>query len=85
MKREFILEGLNCPNCSAKIQADVEKLPEVSSAVLNLMKQTLTLEISKDDDIFGKVERIVHRYEPEVKVRLKEEGHTHIEEFDVKK
>ena len=85
MKREFILEGLNCPNCSAKIQADVEKLPEVSAAVLNLMKQTLTLEISKDDDIFGKVERIVHRYEPDVKVRLKEEGHTHIEEFDVKK
>ena len=34
MKREFILEGLNCPNCSAKIQADVEKLPEVSMAVL---------------------------------------------------
>ena len=85
MKREFVLEGLNCPNCSAKIQADTEKLPEVSAAVLNLMKQTLTLEISKDDDIFGKVERIVHRYEPDVKVHLKEEGHVHHEEFDVKK
>ena len=48
MKREFILEGLNCPNCSAKIQADTEKLPEVSAAVLNLMKQTLTLEISNN-------------------------------------
>ena len=85
MKREFILEGLNCPNCSAKIQADVEKLPEVSTAVLNLMKQTLTLEISKDDDIYGKVERIVHRYEPDVKVKLKEESHGHAEDFDVKK
>ena len=84
MKREFILEGLNCPNCSAKIQADVEKLPEVSMAVLNLMKQTLTLEISKDDDIYGKVEGIVHRYEPDVKVKLKEEGHAHAEAFDVK-
>ena len=63
MKRELILEGLNCPNCAAKIQTDVEKLPEVSAAVLNLMKQTLTLEISRDEDIFGKVERIVHRYD----------------------
>ena len=85
MKRELILEGLNCPNCAAKIQTDVEKLPEVSVAVLNLMKQTLTLEISKDEDIFGKVERIVHRYEPDVKVRIKDEGHSHSEEFDVKK
>ena len=85
MKREFILDGLNCPNCAAKIQADVEKLPEVSAAILNLMKQTLTLEISRDDDIFSKVERIVHRYEPDVKVRLKEEGYTHTEAFDVKK
>ena len=85
MKREFILAGLNCPNCGAKIQADTEKLPEVSSAVLNLMKQTLTLEVSKDEDLFGKVERIVHRYEPDVKVRLKDEGHTHHEDFDAKK
>ena len=85
MKREFILDGLNCPNCAAKIQADVEKLPEVSAAILNLMKQTLTLEISRDDDIFSKVERIVHRYEPDVKVRLKEEGYTHTEAFGEKK
>ena len=60
MKREFILEGLDCPNCGARIEADVGKLPEVSLSSLNLMKQTLTLEISKDDDIFSKVERIVH-------------------------
>ena len=85
MKQEFILEGLNCPNCAAKIQADVEQLPEVSGAVLNLMKQTLTLELAKEGDIFGKVEQIVHRYEPDVTVRRKEEGHTHHGEFDVKK
>ena len=85
MKREFILEGLDCPNCAARIEADVGKLPEVSVASLNLMKQVLTLEVSKEVDIFGKVERIVHRYEPDVKVRLKEEGHTHEHDFDAKK
>lgn len=77
MKREFILEGLDCPNCGARIEADVGKLPEVSLSSLNLMKQTLTLEISKDDDIFSKVERIVHSYEPDVKVRLKTDAHVH--------
>ena len=31
MKRELILEGLDCPNCAAKIEKDVAKLPEVSA------------------------------------------------------
>ena len=77
MKREFILEGLDCPNCAARIEADAGKLPEAAAASLNLMKQTLTLDISKDEDIFGKVEKIVHSYEPHVKVRLKADAHDH--------
>ena len=86
MKRELILEGLDCPNCAAKIEKDVAKLPEVSACTLNLMKQTLTLELGKDADIFGKVERIVHSYEPDVKVREKtaEKDHDHSHEGDAK-
>ena len=85
MKQEFVLEGLNCPNCAARIEADAGKLPEVTEASLNLMKQTLTLTLTKDADLFAQVEKIVHRYEPDVKVRLKEEGHINEQEFDVKK
>ena len=87
MKREFILEGLNCPNCGARIEADVGKLSEVTEASLNLMKQTLTLNITKDEDIFGKVKKIVHRYEPDVKVKEKahEHSHNHVHEGDTKK
>ena len=87
MKYELILEGLNCPNCGARIEADVQKLPEVTAANLNLMKQTLTLDVSKETDIQKKVERIVHSYEPDVKVRQKEanQDHGHEHEFDVKK
>lgn len=88
MKRELILEGLDCPNCAAKIEKDVAKLPEVSACTLNLMQQTLTLELDKDADIFGKVERIVHSYEPDVKVREKtaqtEHDHDHSHEGDAK-
>ena len=83
MKQEFILEGLNCPNCAAKIEADVGNLPQVTVASLNLMKQTLTLETR--EDVFDAVERIVHRYEPDVKVRLKGGEQIPEQEFDVKK
>ena len=85
MKRAFLLEGLNCPNCAARIEEDAGKLPEVTEASLNLMKQTLTLTVTRDGDLFGQVEKIVHRYEPDVKVRLKEDGHTHEQAFDVRK
>ena len=73
MKIEFVLTGLNCPNCAARIEADVGKLPEVSACNLNLMKQSLVLEISNEGQIFEKVEQIVRRYEPDVKVRKKSE------------
>ena len=83
MKQEYILESLNCPNCAAKIEADVGKLPHGTAASLNLKKQTLTLETR--EDAFDAVERIVHRYEPDVKVRLKGGEQAPEQEFDVKK
>lgn len=83
MKQEYILEGLNCPNCASKIEADVGKLPHVTAASLNLMKQTLSLETR--EDTFDAVERIVHRYEPDVKVCLKSGEQAPEQEFNVKK
>ena len=44
MKRVFILKGLDCPNCSAKIEKEVGALPGVESSVVNLMQQTLTVQ-----------------------------------------
>lgn len=35
MKRVFILKGLDCPNCSAKIEKEVGALPGVESSVVN--------------------------------------------------
>ena len=78
MKLEFILEGLDCPNCAARIEADAGKLPEVERSSLNLMSQTLTLE-TKEADLQKKIEAIVHRYEPDVKVYPKA-GHTHTQQ-----
>ena len=80
MKQEFILDGLNCPNCAARIEADAGKLPGVTAAALNLMKQTLALEA--EEDLYAAVEKIVHRYEPDVKVRRKKEKAE--EQFDGK-
>ena len=46
MKRIFLLKGLDCPNCSAKIEKEVGELDGVQSSVVNLMKQTLTINVA---------------------------------------
>ena len=46
MKRIFLLKGLDCPNCSAKIEKEVGELDGVQSSVVNLMKQTLTINVT---------------------------------------
>ena len=77
MKQIFLLEGLDCPNCAARIEGDVSKQPAVRACRLNFMKQTLTLE-TDEKDLQKTVETIVHRYEPAVKVRIAtEDTHAH--------
>ena len=73
MERVFMLKGLDCPNCSAKIEKEVGELDGVTSSVVNLMKQTLTVNVtpSAASTIAGNVETIVHSHEPDVEVQEK--------------
>ena len=75
MKRVFILKGLDCPNCSAKIEKEVGALPGVESSVVNLMQQTLTVQSEKSADatLAEQVETIVHSHDPDVDVSEKTE------------
>ncbi|MCI3218146.1 cadmium-translocating P-type ATPase [Faecalibacterium sp. BCRC 81149] len=75
MKRVFILKGLDCSNCSAKIEKEVGALPGVESSVVNLMQQTLTVQSEKSADatLAEQVETIVHSHEPDVEVSEKTE------------
>ena len=75
MKRVFILKGLDCPNCSAKIEKEVGALPGVESSVVNLMQQTVTVQSEKSADatLAEQVETIVHSHEPDVEVSEKTE------------
>ncbi len=84
MEQVFLLKGLDCPNCAAKIEKEVGALDGVEESRINLMQQTLTLRIDpKIADTIGKqVETIVHSREPEVKVSLFEAKETTKEKDD---
>ena len=77
MERIFLLKGLDCPNCSAKIEKEVGDLENVNSSSVNLMKQTLTIQTEiVDNSIVEQIETIVHSHEPDVEVSEKKESYT---------
>jgi len=75
IKKEFILEGLCCGNCAAKIERDVGKLEGVSFAAVDFVAKTLIIEIAdreKSNSLVAQADAIVKRHDPEVVMNEKE-------------
>lgn len=74
-KKQYILEGLCCGNCAAKIEQDVNKLNGIKAASVDFVSKTLTMEITDGlaaDSIITQAESIVKRHESEVRMIEKE-------------
>ncbi len=68
MRKIFLLKGLDCPNCAAKIEREVLSINGVDHSSVNLLKQSLTVEIDneKTKEITDEIRSIVASHEPEV-------------------
>ncbi|WP_341875844.1 heavy metal translocating P-type ATPase [Defluviitalea saccharophila] len=56
VKKELILEGLDCANCASKIETQVKAIPGVQNAYVDFVSQKLTLEINSPSKIVSIVE-----------------------------
>lgn len=71
-QRELLmLDGLNCSNCAAEIERELNNIEGVSAS-LNFITKVLTIEHNMADntDLVKQAERIVHAHEPGVKVSV---------------
>ncbi|SMB86061.1 heavy metal-(Cd/Co/Hg/Pb/Zn)-translocating P-type ATPase [Desulfonispora thiosulfatigenes DSM 11270] len=71
IKKEVILEGLNCAHCASKIEHEVTGLENVTFAHLDFISKKLTIDIKNDDHAnhtMHGVTKIVHKLEPDVKI-----------------
>lgn len=68
MKKTFKLEGLDCANCAAKMEAAIAKLDGVSNASVNFMTTKLVVEAEDDKmtRVLEAAERIIKKIEPQV-------------------
>lgn len=74
IRKKLILEGLDCANCAAKIEAKVNELVDVKTANLNFITKTLTIEITdenKIESVILETKDIVKKFEPHVIVKEK--------------
>ena len=67
MKKKFILKGLDCANCAAKIERAISELDAVNEATVNFMTTKLVIdgEDEKMPAIIEAAEKIVKKIEPD--------------------
>ena len=70
MRKTMKLDGEICPNCAAKIQAAVEKVPGVNEASVNafMLKFTLDADDERFEGALDEALRIFDDIEPDCEV-----------------
>lgn len=74
IKKELILDGLDCANCAAKIEDKVSKIDGINGANVNFITKTLTVEIgeiNRTKELIAATTEMVQKIESHVKVREK--------------
>ena len=69
-KRVYILEGIDCANCAAKMEEAIKKIDGVNDASVSFMTQKLTIDAADDrfDAIMDEVEKVCAKVEPDMKI-----------------
>lgn len=67
MKKSFKLNGIDCPNCAAKLERAIQKVDGVEDAVVSYATAKLTLIApdEKFDAVLEEVCALAHKMEPD--------------------
>ncbi len=70
MKKVFKLSEVDCANCAAKMQAEIEKLPGVNMASVNFLLQKLTIDADEErlEEILDEAAKICRKIEPDCEI-----------------
>lgn len=71
MKKTFILDGLCCANCAAKIEKGIQKLDSIDSAAISFLTGKLIIETETEPsrELLKQIEKTIHKVEPDVEMR----------------
>ncbi|MFS0873810.1 heavy metal translocating P-type ATPase [Paenibacillus xylanilyticus] len=73
VKRELLLDGLDCANCALKIENGVKKIKGITDCSVNFVTKTLSMHTTSDLDeqVVEEAKRKVLRLEPHIRISEK--------------
>ena len=76
MKKTYLLNGLDCAHCAAKIEKGVADIDGVTNASVSFLTTKLTFEAQDDkiDEIVKKAKKVIKKVEPDVEIKKLQEG-----------
>ena len=70
MKLKYTITGLDCPNCAAKLAANMEKIDGVNSAKINFLTEKLTVEADGDAEvIFRELTEAAKKFSRDIEIK----------------
>ena len=73
---QWLLEGIDCANCAAKVERGVASIPGVTESNVNFMTETLRFEVADEQDnlILVNIQEKINKLEPDVTLKNKADG-----------
>lgn len=70
MKKIYKLKGLDCANCAAKMESQVQKIKGVENASISFMTGRMIIECNEEnlDEIMKQAKKAIKREEPDVTI-----------------
>ena len=62
-KRVYILEGIDCANCAAKIEAKIRSMPEIAFASVSFATKQLRVSANNQDELLPKMQAAIDAIE----------------------
>ncbi len=71
MKKNYILEDLDCANCAAKIEEGVKKIEGVTECSVSFVTEKMIVEIEdgKEKEVEKEIKKVVRKIEPDTTLR----------------
>lgn len=68
MKCKFKIKGLDCANCAAELEREINKVEGIEEAVISFMTERMELEYdeTRKEEILQKVKKLIKKEEPDV-------------------
>ena len=68
---KFKIKGLDCANCAAELERDIQKVDGVENVSISFMTERMEIDYdaSNKEEIMKKIRKVIKREEPDVELQ----------------